>query len=157
MKCLVLALLFVSFCSHATFNYEGEVKLHFTNGEQRTEKFSLALIREAGSYLFYVGAQSARVPAPPQKYALSLILQHDREVWVTDFTDQPLQAFTLHIADYKIVLKQDPQATTARGKFILQFEDETYFFSRGPAQINFKLEPSGIVDVEIRGMFKPRR
>lgn len=157
MKLLVLALLFVSFCSHATFNYEGELKLHLTTGEQRTQKFPLALIREAGGYLFYVGAQSARVPAPPQKYALSLILQHDRDVWVTDFTDQPLQAFTLSIADYEIRLKQDPQATAARGRFILEFDNETYFFGRGPAQINFKLEPSGIVDIEIRGMFKPRR
>ncbi|GHG64080.1 hypothetical protein GCM10010919_10390 [Alishewanella longhuensis] len=157
MRFLVLALLLVSFCSQATFNYEGEVALHYVNGEQRTQKFSLALTREAGNYLFQVGSQSARVAAPPQKYALSLILQHDREVWVTDFTDQPLQAFVLTIADYKIILKQDQQATAARGKFILQFGDETYFFGRGPAQINFKLEPSGIVDIEIRGMFKPRR
>lgn len=157
MKYLLLALLFVSFCSHATFSYEGEVKLHFTNGEQRTQKFPLALVREAGNYLFYVGTQSARVSAPPQKYALSLILQHDREVWVSDFTNQPLQGFSLSIADYNIVLKQDQQATAARGRFILEFGDETYFFSRGPAQVNFKLEPSGIVEVEIRGMFKPRR
>lgn len=157
MKSLLLALLFISFCSHATFSYEGEVKLHLTNGEQRTQKFPLALVREAGNYFFYVGAQSARVPAPPQKYALSLILQHDREVWVSDFTNQPLQGFSLSIADYKVVLKQDAQATTAPGKFILQFGDETYFFARGPAHINFKLEPSGIVEVEIRGMFKPRR
>lgn len=157
MRCLVLALLLMSFSSHATFNYEGEVKLHFTNGEQRTEKFSLTLTREAGSYLFNVGSQSARLPAPPQKYSLSLILQQDREVWVTDFADQPLKAFNLSIADYKIVLEHDPQAPTARGKFFLQFGDEIYYFGRGPAQINFKLKPEGIVDVEIRGMFKPRR
>lgn len=157
MRFLVLTLLLVSFYSHATFNYDGEVTLQFVNGEQRTQKFSLALIREAGNYLFYIGSQSARVSAPPQKYALSLILQHDSEVWVSDFSDQPLHGFTLRIAGYRVVLKQDPQATAARGRFVLQFGDETYFFGRGPAQINFKLEPNGIVDVEIRGMFKPRR
>lgn len=157
MRFLLLLLLLISSNSYATFNYEGEVKLTLTSGEQLTQKFAFGLTREAGNYIFQVGSQSAKVAMPPQKYALSLILQQDREVWVTDFIDQPLQAFTLQIADYKIVLKQDPQATAARGRFILEFDGETFFFSRGPAHINFKLEPAGITEVEIRGMFKPRR
>ncbi len=154
---LVLVLLLLSFNSYATFHYEGKVTLHFLSGEQRTDKFLLSLTRESGSYIFQVGSQSARLPSPPQKYALSVVLQQEREVWISDFAKQPLQAFTLEIAEHKIELKRAPQATTARGGFVIQYGNEEFFFGRGPAQINFNLKQSGIVDIEIRGMFKPRR
>lgn len=157
MKYFVLVLWLFSFVAQADYRYEGELQLQLLNGEQHTQVFPLALTREAGSYLFQVGAQNVRLPAPPQKYALSLILQAEREVWVTDFISQPLQGFSLNIAEYKISLRKDPEARTARGNYVLTFNDEVFYFSRGPAQINFNFNNNGIAEIEIRGMFKPRR
>jgi len=157
MKYLVLVLLLFSWATKADFNYNGDLQLLLLNGEQRKQEFPLTLTREAGAYVFQVGGQSTRLPAPPQKYSLSLVLQHDREVWVTDFTDRPLQAFTLNIANYQLSLIQDPKARSARGFYVLQVGEERYYFGRGPAQINFLLSQDGITEVQIRGMFKPSR
>lgn len=157
MKHLLLALLLCSSAASADFKYNGDLLLHLMNGEQRSQIFELSLTTEARAYLFQAGAQRARLPTPPQKYSLSLILQNEREVWVTDFAAQPLQAFSLQIADYQINLLQDPQARAARGRFVLQVGEESYYFSRGPAQINFILNQDGITEIEVRGMFKPHR
>lgn len=157
MKHWVLVLLLFSCIVKADFNHTGDLQLHLLNGDQRSQAFVMSLTTEAGAYLFQVGTQSARLPSPPQKYSLSLVLQQDREVWVTDFANQALQAFTLTIANYQFSLKQDPIATNARGRFVLQIGEESYYFGRGPAQINFLLNENGITEIEIRGMFKPRR
>lgn len=157
MKYWVLALLVFIGQAKADFNYNGELQLHFLNGKQTTAPFVMSLTTEAGAQLFRVGNQNARLPMAPQKYALALVLQRDREVWVTDFADQPLQAFSLSIADYQLRLLQDPQATQARGRFVLYVGEEMYYFGRGPAQINFVFGQNGITDIEVRGMFKPRR
>lgn len=157
MKHWVLVLLLFSCIVKADFNHTGDLQLHLLNGDQRSQAFVMSLTTEAGAYLFQVGTQSVRLPSPPQKYSLSLVLQQDREVWVTDFANQALQAFTLTIANYQFSLKQDPIATNARGRFVLQIGEESYYFGRGPAQINFLLNENGITEIEIRGMFKPRR
>lgn len=158
MRLLLFSLMLVlSFSVKANFSYNAELEMQLLNGEHRKQHFPLSLTREAGVYLFKVGTQNARLPAPPQKYALTVVLQQDRELWVPDFIDKPLQAFKLSIAGHEISLKREPQAKAARGQFVLQFGKDTYYFGRGPAQINFNLNENGIAEVEIRGMFKPGR
>lgn len=93
----------------------------------------------------------------PQKYSLSLILQDDKYVWVSDFINEPLLGFELQIEQYHLRLFQDPEADKAKGNFVLQLNDERFMFSRGPGQVNFMFTEEGIKDVRVEGMFKPRR
>ena len=92
MKHWVLVLLLFSCIVKADFNHTGDLQLHLLNGDQRSQAFVMSLTTEAGAYLFQVGTQSARLPSPPQKYSLSLVLQQDSDVWETDNENQPLQA-----------------------------------------------------------------
>ncbi|MCC5450939.1 hypothetical protein LMJ53_04200 [Rheinheimera sp. UJ51] len=158
MKYVVLAwLLCCSHFSYADFKYHGQLQLQTASGEQRQQIFTLQLKREAGAYEFTVGQQQSRFAMPPQSYSLALILQDDSEVWVTDFINQPLHGFTLQLGQYLIKLSKDDNARSARGRFVLEINDESYYFSKGPAQINFNLSDNGINELQVRGMFKPKR
>ncbi|WP_237709368.1 hypothetical protein [Alishewanella jeotgali] len=150
-------MLIFSLAAKADFKLDGQLSLHLSNGEREQKAFPLSLIREQGAYLFSVGELTTRLPSPLQKYSLALVLQHEQEVWVTDFSPQPLQGFNLQLPGYEISLYRDPQARTARGRFVLQMNEELYYFSRGPGQINFLFNDQGISEVRVQGMFKPRR
>lgn len=152
----LVLLLLMSTKVFADFSVEGKLALQFADGQQQ-QAFPMQLIREQGSYIFSVGSQQTRLNAPLQKYSLALILQNDQDVWVTDFANQPLNGFTLQIAEYEITLRRDPQARAARGRYVVQLNDEIFYFSRGPGQINFVFNQQGIAEVQVKGMFKPRR
>ena len=153
----LVLLLLTSTKVFADFSVEGKLALQFADGQQQQQIFPMQLIREQGSYIFSVGSQQTRLNAPLQKYSLALILQNDQDVWVTDFANQPLNGFTLQIAEYEITLRRDPQARAARGRYVVQLNDEIFYFSRGPGQINFVFNEQGIAEVQVKGMFKPRR
>ncbi len=158
MKHLVFVVLLCwSSMALANFKYHGELQLQLQSGEQRQQVFTLQLAREDGAYLFTVGKQQVSLPQPPQKYSLSVVLNKDNTVWVTDFVDEPLAGFSLRLGDYQVALSQNPDARSAPGRYVLTFGEEFYYFSRGPAQINFNFDAHGIAEVEVRGMFKPRR
>ncbi|OYW95149.1 MAG: hypothetical protein B7Z18_03925, partial [Alishewanella sp. 32-51-5] len=100
----LVLLLLMSTKVFADFSVEGKLALQFADGQQQQQAFPMQLIREQGSYIFSVGSQQTRLNAPLQKYSLALILQNDQDVWVTDFANQPLNGFTLQIAEYEITL-----------------------------------------------------
>jgi hypothetical protein len=156
-KVLGLLLLLISSKVCADFSIEGKLALQFSDGRQQQQVFPIQLIREQGNYLFSAGSQQTRLNAPLQKYSLALILQNDQNVWVTDFANQPLTGFLLEIAGYEIALRRDPQARTARGNYQVQFNDEIFYFSSSPGQINFLFNEQGIAEIQVKGMFKPRR
>ncbi|MGP9802280.1 hypothetical protein [Rheinheimera sp. NSM] len=142
---------------YAQFDIAGEGKVQLTKGGEQEFDFGFSYFRQDGSYRFIVGRHSLSVHTVPQKYSLALILQNDQQVWVPDFINEPLSGFELQIEGYKLKLYQQPGVDDQPGKFILQFNDESYQFSRGPGQVNFYFTEQGIKDVRVEGMFKPKR
>lgn len=157
MRLLLLFCVFFSMAARADYHYEGQLQLQVLNGELLSQPFEFSLKQMNQNYQFTIGAQTARLTQPPQRYSVALVLQKEQEVWVSDFTDKPLEAFTLALGDHVIRLEKNAQAKAARGNYILTVGEQQYYFGRGPAQLNFILSPTGISDVEVRGMFKPRR
>lgn len=158
-RCLLLCtgLLLFSATSHAQFDISGEGKVYLVTGKSQEFDFGFSYFRQEGSYRFIVGRHTLTVQSVPQKYSLALILQDDEHVWVPDFINEPVNGFEVKIDDYTIKLYQDPEATNAKGNFVVQLNDEQFHFSRGPGQINFLFTEDGIKDVRVEGMFKPRR
>lgn len=143
--------------SQAQFDISGEGKVTLTDNSSKAFDFGFSYIRQDGTYRFTVGRQSLNVPSVPQKYSIAVVLQGRSHVWVPDFINEPLTSFELQLEQYSIKLFADPQAVNAPGNFVLQLNDETYYFNRGPGQINFYFTETGIRDVRIEGMFKPRK
>ncbi|MCT8126722.1 hypothetical protein H1D31_11935 [Alishewanella sp. BS5-314] len=154
---LALIAILLSFSAAADFLVEGKLKLEQADGQKIQKTFPLTLFREEGSYLFSIGEQQTRLPAPPQKYSLYIILQNDEDLFITDFSQLPLRAFILEIAERRLEVSRDPLARTARGRYVLKLDGEIFYFSRGPGQINFIFDQNGVKDVTVQGMFKPRR
>ena len=153
---LLFSALLFALPTQAQFDISGEGHVFMANGTTQTFDFGFSLFRQDGRYRFIVGRYSLDVPAVPQKYSLALILQDDKHVWVSDFINEPLLGFELQIEQYQIKLFQDPDSD-AKGQFILQVNDERFQFSRGPGQVSFLFNDSGIKDVRVDGMFKPQR
>lgn len=153
---LLFSALLFAIPAQAQFDISGEGQVFLVNGTSQQFDFGFSLFRQDGSYRFIVGRYNLNVPTAPKKYSLSLILQDDKHVWVPDFINEPLLGFELQIEQYLIKLFQDPDSD-AKGHFILQVNDERFQFSRGPGQVNFLFNDSGLKDVRIEGMFKPRR
>lgn len=154
---LLIPLLVFSSSLLANFKLEGTLQLHLQNGQQLTQRFPVELTREEGAYQFTAGALRSRLVSPPQKYSLSLILQNNQDVYVTDFSQSPLQGFQLDIAGQRITLSREVQARAAPGRYVVRLNDEIFYFSRGPGQVNFIFNSEGIAEIRIQGMFKPRR
>ena len=153
---LCAALLFTPL-SQAQFDISGEGKVTLTDNSSKTFDFGFSYFRQDGTYRFNAGKQSLNVPSVPQKYSIAVILQDNSHVWVPDFVNEPLSSFELQLEQYSIKLFADPLAVNAPGNFVLQLNDETYYFNRGPGQINFYFTETGIRDVRVEGMFKPRK
>lgn len=141
----------------ANFSITGKLELKFADGQQQQQNYPLQLMREQGSYIFQAGQQQTRLNTPLQRYTIAVILQNEQDVWVTEFANQPLHGFTFDIAGHTLSLSKDPTAKTAPGQFVLRFNDEMFYFSRGPGQINFTFDDQGVAEIQIKGMFKPRR
>lgn len=154
---LLCTTLLFSPLSQAQFDIRGEGKVTLTDNSSKTFDFGFSFLRQDGSYRFTVGSQSLNVPSVPQKYSIAVILQDNRYVWVADFVKEPISSFELELGQYSVKLFTDPLAVNAPGKFVLKLNDETYYFYRGPGQINFYFNETGIRDVRIEGMFKPRK
>lgn len=143
--------------SQAQFELDGEGKVTLTDNSSQLFDFGFSYFRQDGTYRFTVGRQSLNVPSVPKKYSVAVILQDNSQVWVPDFINQPISSFELQLEQYSIKLFADPLAVNAPGNFVLQLNDETYYFNRGPGQINFYFTETGIRDVRVEGMFKPRK
>ncbi len=158
LPCLVLLfLVLLSPYSYAQFDIYGEGTVQLANGKTQPFDFGFSYFRQDGQYRFIVGRYSLTVPSVPQKYSLALVLQDDKQVWVSDFINEPLIGFDLELEQYQIKLYQDNSRVNARGGFVLQLNDERYYFNRGPGQINFLFTEQGIKEVRVEGMFKPAK
>lgn len=153
--CLLL-LFFTTSSVMAQFDLNGIGSVVLSNGRTEPFDFGFSYFRQEGEYRFIVGRQSINVPSVPQKYSLVLILQNEEFVWVPDFINQPITGFEFNLQQHHIQLFKD-ETSRARGKYILQVNEERFQFSRGPGQINFYFTEQGIKDIRVEGMFKPRR
>lgn len=140
----------------AQFELDGSGSVLLTNGRTEHFDFGFSYFRQDGDYRFIVGRQSITVPSVPQKYSLVLILQNNEFVWVPDFINEPLDGFEFSLQQHNIKLYKD-EKSQARGKYILQVNDERFQFSTGPGQINFYFTEQGIKEIRVEGMYKPRR
>ncbi|QBL08954.1 hypothetical protein E0Z06_05220 [Rheinheimera sp. D18] len=154
---LFLALSLYSTVSQAQFDISGEGKVYLTNGSTQEFDFGFSYFRQEGRYRFIVGRHNLAVHKVPKKYSLALVLQDEKQIWVTDFINEPLNGFELQLDDYRIKLFKDAKAKDASGNFVLQINDEQFYFSRGPGQINFYFTEDGIKNVRVEGMFKPKK
>ncbi len=154
---LYCLLLLLSTASYAQFDIAGKGNVHLLDGSSQGFDFGFSYFRQEGHYRFIVGQHNITVNSVPKKYSLALILQDDDKVWVPDFVNEPLAGFALEIDGYKLKLYQDPEASKAKGNFVFQLNDELFYFNRGPGQVNFLFTESGIKDVRVEGMFKPRK
>lgn len=153
--CLLL-LFFTSMPVMAQFDLDGTGSVVLTNGRTESFDFGFSYFRQDGFYRFIVGRQSINVPSVPKKYSLVLILQNEEFVWVPDFINQPITGFDFNLEQHKIQLFKDDKSE-ARGKYILQVNNERFQFSRGPGQINFYFTEQGIKEIRVEGMYKPLR
>lgn len=153
---LFTALLFAPL-SHAQFDISGEGKVTLSDNSSKTFDFGFSYFRQDGTYRFNAGQHSLNVSSVPKKYSIAVILQDNSTIWVPDFINGPLRSFELNLDQYSIKLFTDPQAVNAPGNVVLQLNNETFYFNRGPGQINFYFSETGIRDVRVEGMFKPRK
>ena len=153
----LISLLLLSPSTYAQFDIYGEGTVQLVNGNTQPFDFGFSYFRQDGQYRFIVGRYSLTVPSVPQKYSLALVLQDDKQVWVADFINEPLTGFDLELEQYQIKLYQDNSRENARGGFVLQLNNERYYFNRGPGQVNFLFNEQGIKDVRVEGMFKPAK
>lgn len=151
---LLCTFLLVSPLSFAQFDIFGEGKVYLVNGQNQPFDFGFSYFRQDGKYRFIVGRHSLTVPSVPQKYSLALILQDDKQVWVSDFINEPLTGFELELDGNELVLYQDPAADKAKGNFVLKLNGDRFYFNRGPAQVSFLFNEDGIKEIKVEGMLK---
>lgn len=153
----VLHLLLFSTLAHGQFDIAGNGSVHRADGTTEPVTLNFKYFRQDGDYHFVAGQQQLVVPSVPQKYSLTVVLQKDNSVWLSEFTNDPLLGFDLKIGSQNIKLYKDPMATKARGNFVLDVNGDVFQFSTGPGRINFLFKEDGIKEVRIEGMFKPGR
>lgn len=143
--------------TQAQFDITGTGSLLRADGTTEQVTFGFKYFRQDGNYYFVAGQQQLVVPSVPQKYSLTLVIQKDNSVWLSEFTNDPLFGFELNMGAHKIKLFKDPLNTRARGNFILDVDGELFQFSIGPGRVNFLFEEKGIKEIRIEGMYKPGR
>lgn len=144
----------------ATFEVPGHGQLTLVNGESQPLNFGFAYKQLNGGYVFQAGSQQVEVDELPEKYTLALVLHQDKEVWITDWTNQPIQSFDWTLGRYHVVLKKntDPKlADKARGGYVLQVDNSLYFFHKNMAQLKFHFDSTGLKELTVEGMFSPSR
>lgn len=157
MRVIVLCILLLfSTNSLAQFDINGEGTVYLANGRSQQFDFGFSYFRQEGSYRFIVGRYNLVVQSVPKKFSLSLVLQEDSHVWVTDFINEPLLGFVLEIDEYRLKLFQE-KADDDTSVFVFQLNDEKFYFDKAPGQVNFLFNDDGIKDVRVEGMFKPRK
>ena len=148
-------LLLFSTKAFAQFDINGEGTVYLVNGRSQQFDFGFSYFRQEGSYRFVVGRYNLIVQSVPKKFSLSLVLQDNTHVWVTDFVNEPLVGFELEIDEYNLKLFRETNDKDT--VFVLQLNNEKFYFDKGPGQVNFLFNDDGIKDVRVEGMFKPRK
>ncbi|RVT45836.1 hypothetical protein EMM73_11515 [Rheinheimera sediminis] len=157
---LMLLLLLCAPTAWAYFTVPGQGQLTFLDGSKQSLQFGFAYKQQNGTEVFQAGIQTLEVAELPSKYTLALVLHKDEQIWVTDWSDKPLQAFEWILGQYSFKLSKNSDAKyrdKARAGYVLMFNNTPYFFHKNMAQIKFHFNKDGISEVRIEGMFTPGR
>ncbi|WP_337840411.1 hypothetical protein [Rheinheimera sp.] len=161
MKQLLIFILSVWLpCAWGAFEVPGKGSMTLANGETQPLMFSFAYKQANSGFVFQAGQQEVEVADVPEKYTLALVLHQDKEVWVTDWVNEPIASFDWTLGQYHLVLKKntDPKlATKARGGFVLSVNGTLYFFHKNMAQLKFHFDATGLKELSVEGMFTPGR
>lgn len=155
----ILTLLWASNCL-ASFEMPGQGYAELSCGTSESVDFGFALKKQDESYVFTAGNQQVNVPDVPERYTLVMVLHQDKEVWIPDWFDKPLQSFDWSIAGKRIQLKQNTDSRSidkARGGFVVLVDETPYFFHSNTAQLKFHFNQEGLQDLRIEGMFTAKR
>ncbi|MBU1618331.1 MAG: hypothetical protein KJ556_02975 [Gammaproteobacteria bacterium] len=144
----------------AYFTVPGQGHLTLLDGTKQSLQFGFSFKQQNGAEVFQAGIQVVEVAELPSKYTLALVLHQDEQIWVTDWSNKPLQGFDWSVGkhSFKLSKNTDPKyQDKARGGYVLMFDNTPYFFHKNMAQIKFHFDKDGVSEVRIEGMFTPGR
>lgn len=155
---VTLLLALASQSALADFKVSGPLTLTTAAGEQQQTRFDFAFTSGAEGFVFQAGPQQLAVDEVPKRYTLSLVLHKNSEVWVTDFSKQPLTSLQWQIGPHLIKLYKQAQVPAQPGDMVLEVDGLRHFFiTKRPAQVHFLFNEQGIRELRVEGTFKPKR
>ena len=160
-KLTAFGLLFVAISSPlvlADFEYSGQGQLFDQSGQPQNFQFGFAYIQQDGQYHFKAGQLSIVTEDVPSRYTIELVLNNQEQVWISDFSKQPLVGFNWLIGEHRLELKKESAPKPLAGKFKLTIDKTEYFFtSKHRGQIHFKFTEQGISSIEVGSMMTRKR
>lgn len=144
----------------AYFDVPGQGQLTLLDGTKQSLQFGFSFKQQNGTEVFKAGIQEVEVAELPSKYTLALVLHQDEQIWVTDWSNKPLQGFEWSLGKHSFKLGKNTNPKfkdKARGGYVLMFDNTPYFFHKNMAQIKFHFNKDGVSEVRIEGMFTPGR
>ena len=158
---LLIGLLLNLFCfgAAAQFEYPGKAQITLAGGETHTVEFGFSYLEGAEGAVFQLGQHQMQVDEVPKRFTLALVMNDKNQVWVTDFSDQPLTGFRWQLGTHQIELLQDPEQKPQRpGHYTLLIDGARYHFTeRKRGMIHFNFKNTGIENIEVEAMLMPKR
>lgn len=142
----------------ADFEYSGQGQLFEASGQAQNFQFGFSFLQHEGEYRFNAGKLSMAVDEVPKRYTLELVLNDQQQIWISDFSKQPLSGFEWVIGNHQLQLRQEPATSTIAGQYKLTIDKTDYFFtSKKRGQIHFMFSDKGIIEIEVDSMMTPKR
>jgi len=153
----LLSLIF-SPLSLAQFELQGPITLQLSDGQSKQTEFGFAFLQQDDGYQFRVGPHAMSVAEVPKRYTLALMLNKQQQVWARDFSKEPLVGFQWQIGKHQLQLLKQPMKPARPGDFVLLIDSVRYHFIEGrPAQIHFRFDEKGILEIDVEAMLRPKR
>lgn len=133
----------------AEYDYAGKGFFVDAQGQQQQLNFGIALLKQSDGYIFRLGTQQMAVSESPKRYTLALVLNEQQQVWVPDFSKQPVTAFHWTLGSHQLVLQKDAISQ----QYVLKINDQRYQFTpKKRGQIHFMLSEKGITEIRVESM-----
>ncbi len=104
--------------------------------------------------MFRLGQQQMAVAESPKRYTLALVLNEQQQVWVPDFSPEPVSGFNWQLGPHHIKLSK----AAISQLYQLQIDQQLYqFTSKKRGQIHFVLSETGIKEIRVESMLMQSR
>jgi len=138
----------------ADYEYAGQGHYIDGNGQSHRFDFGLALLKQQHHYMFRLGQQQIAVEESPRRYTLALVLNEQQQVWVPDFSAEPISGFDWQLGPHHLKLYKDNSSQL----YQLQVDENLYqFTSKKRGQIHFVLSETGIKEIRVESMLLQSR
>ncbi len=153
------ALMLFSTTVSADFNFTGQAKLALADGSESTVPFGFSFLKAQEGYSFSLGQHQMDVEEVPKRFTLAIVLNDKNQVWVTDFSDKPLNGFNWSLPPHNIQLVKQPDLVPKRpGDFSLLINGARYHFTeKKRGLIHFNFTEKGIDSINVEAMLMPKR